>query len=61
MEDRRVLQAVGLTAAAVRRHPGKNFFTFPYDWRRDNRVAARRLKEQTNRWLREWRREQPDA
>ena len=37
--------------------PGKNFFTFPYDWRRDNRVAARRLKEQTDRWLREWRRE----
>jgi pimeloyl-ACP methyl ester carboxylesterase len=32
-----------------------------YDWRRDNRVAARRLKEQTNRWLGEWRREQPDA
>jgi hypothetical protein len=24
--------------------PGKNFFAFPYDWRRDNRVAARRLK-----------------
>src|SRR5215475_8010333 len=21
--------------------PGRNFFTFPYDWRRDNRVAAR--------------------
>jgi hypothetical protein len=41
--------------------PGKNFFTFPYDWRRDNRVAARRLKEQTDRWLWEWRRESPDA
>ena len=41
--------------------PGRNFFTFPYDWRRDNRVAARRLKEQTDRWLREWRRESPDA
>jgi hypothetical protein len=44
VEDRRVLQAVGLPAAAVRRHPGKNFFTFPYDWRRDNRaprVASR--------------------
>ena len=44
-----------------RRHPGKSFFAFPYGWRRDYRVAARRLKEQTNRWLREWRREQPDA
>ena len=41
--------------------PGRNFFTFPYDWRRDNRVAARRLKEQTDRWLWEWRRESPDA
>jgi hypothetical protein len=41
--------------------PGRNFFTFPYDWRRDNRVAARRLKEQADRWLREWRRESPDA
>ena len=41
--------------------PGKNFFPFPYDWRRDNRVAAHRLKEQTDRWLREWRRESPDA
>jgi hypothetical protein len=41
--------------------PGENFFPFPYDWRRDNRVAARRLKEQTDRWLREWRRESPDA
>ena len=41
--------------------PGRNFFTFPYDWRRDNRVAARRLKEQTDRWLSEWRRESPEA
>jgi hypothetical protein len=41
--------------------PGKNFFTFPYDWRRDNRVAARRLKEQADRWLWQWRQESPDA
>ena len=41
--------------------PGKNFFAFPYDWRRDNRVAAHRLKEQSDRWLWEWRRESPDA
>jgi hypothetical protein len=41
--------------------PGRNFFAFPYDWRRDNRVAARRLKEQTDHWLREWRRESPEA
>ena len=31
---------------------GKNFFEFPYDWRRDNRVAARRLKRQSADWLR---------
>ena len=41
--------------------PGKNFFAFPYDWRRDNRIAARRLKEQTDRWLLEWRKESPGA
>jgi hypothetical protein len=41
--------------------PGRNFFTFPYDWRRDNRVAARRLKEQTDRWLWQWRQESPEA
>ena len=41
--------------------PGRNFYTFPYDWRRDNRVAARRLKEQADRWLWEWRKESPEA
>ena len=41
--------------------PGKNFFVFPYDWRRDNRVAARRLKEQADRWLWQWRQESPEA
>src|SRR4029077_7034362 len=25
-----------------------NFFPFPYDWRRDNRVAARKLKQFIN-------------
>jgi pimeloyl-ACP methyl ester carboxylesterase len=34
---------------------GKNYFEFPYDWRRDNRVSARRLKRQTEAWLRAWR------
>lgn len=34
---------------------GKNFFPFPYDWRRDNRVAARKLRRQTREWLRRWR------
>jgi hypothetical protein len=30
---------------------GLNFFEFPYDWRRDNRVAARRLQKQSSKWL----------
>jgi hypothetical protein len=41
--------------------PGKNLFTFPYDWRRDNRIAAHRLKERTDRWLWQWQHESPDA
>ena len=28
---------------------GRNLFEFPYDWRRDNRVAARRLQRQGRR------------
>jgi hypothetical protein len=34
---------------------GRNLFEFPYDWRRDNRVAARRLQRQSGEWLKEWR------
>ncbi|MGY1762409.1 hypothetical protein ACI79G_16010 [Geodermatophilus sp. SYSU D00779] len=34
---------------------------FPYDWRRDNRVAARRLQQRAAEWLIERRREHPDA
>jgi len=34
---------------------GRNLFEFPYDWRRDNRVAAQRLKRQSRTWLNEWR------
>lgn len=43
--------------------PGENFFEFPYDWRRDNRVAARRLARATHGWLTRWREvsAQPDA
>jgi len=41
--------------------PGKNLFAFPYDWRRDNRIAARQLAEQAPRWLGNWRRESGNA
>jgi pimeloyl-ACP methyl ester carboxylesterase len=34
---------------------GRNLFEFPYDWRRDNRVAARRLQRQAYEWLDAWR------
>jgi pimeloyl-ACP methyl ester carboxylesterase len=35
--------------------PGVNFFEFPYDWRRDNRVSALRLARQSRDWLKAWR------
>ena len=34
---------------------GRNLFEFPYDWRRDNRVAARRLQRESQVWLNDWR------
>jgi pimeloyl-ACP methyl ester carboxylesterase len=34
---------------------GANFFEFPYDWRRSNRVAARRLQSESTQWLETWR------
>jgi len=40
---------------------GKNFFTFPYDWRRDNRANARRLQAESREWLATWRLRYPDA
>jgi hypothetical protein len=34
---------------------GLNYFEFPYDWRRDNRVAARKLARSCAGWLEAWR------
>lgn len=34
---------------------GENYIEFPYDWRRDNRVAARRLARLAPVWLNAWR------
>jgi hypothetical protein len=34
---------------------GQNYFEFPYDWRRDNRVAASKLQRNSHEWLKEWR------
>jgi Lecithin:cholesterol acyltransferase len=48
----------GLTArlrSALGLELGKNMFEFPYDWRRDNRVSARRLQHLSHEWLSSWR------
>ncbi|MPZ45449.1 MAG: hypothetical protein GEV05_19070 [Betaproteobacteria bacterium] len=34
---------------------GRNYFSFPYDWRRDNRMSARRLESAAMDWLETWR------
>jgi pimeloyl-ACP methyl ester carboxylesterase len=39
----------------------ENLFTFPYDWRRDNRVAARRLERQSREWLDRWKQSSGNA
>ena len=39
---------------------GENYFELPYDWRRDNRVAARKLHRLSDGWLRRWRDSHPD-
>jgi pimeloyl-ACP methyl ester carboxylesterase len=40
---------------AVNPYPPGNYFEFPYDWRRDNRVAARRLEKLVRCRLKQWR------
>ena len=39
---------------------GENLFDFPYDWRRDNRVAARKLQRNAEQWLQNWRQKSGD-
>jgi pimeloyl-ACP methyl ester carboxylesterase len=41
--------------AQFKLEPGQNYFELPYDWRRDIRVAARKLQTQVRKWLPEWR------
>jgi pimeloyl-ACP methyl ester carboxylesterase len=40
---------------------GVSYIEFGYDWRRDNRVAARRLAATCRRALAAWRQQSPDA
>lgn len=53
------IDGYGKVAAKIKEQldvtPGLNFFEFPYDWRRDNRVHARRLAEDSRKWLKTWR------
>jgi hypothetical protein len=45
-----------LLAESFDTRAGENVFEFPYDWRRDHRVAARRLARLSAEWLSSWRR-----
>jgi pimeloyl-ACP methyl ester carboxylesterase len=45
----------------LRLEPGTSWFELPYDWRRDNRVAARKLKREAEGWLARRRQTHPDA
>jgi len=45
----------------LRLEPHANYFEFPYDWRRDNRVAARKLQRESAVWLARRREDYPDA
>ncbi len=36
---------------------GRNYFEFPYDWRRDNRVSARKLASFCDEKLASWRKD----
>ena len=55
------IDGYGKVAETIKREldvtPGLNFFEFPYDWRRDNRVHARRLARESREWLRAWRKQ----
>ncbi len=46
--ERYLIDQLGLEA-------GRNYFSFPYDWRRDNRVIAKRLESSAMDWLKAWR------
>ena len=61
MEDRRLQQDRRLPGPAVLSGPGETYLEFPYDWRRDNRVAAHRLAASAREWLDRARTVHPDA
>lgn len=40
---------------------GRNYFELPYDWRLDNRVAAKKLQQLSRKWLDDWRQSSGNA
>jgi hypothetical protein len=54
-----IARMITKTFRVLRSHIGDdkpaNFIEFPYDWRRDNRVAARQLQTVADRMLHAWR------
>lgn len=61
--SRTIRETFDVTAGSVDGMSPANFYELPYDWRRDNRVAARQLKRLIDRQLPVWRdeRKDPDA
>jgi pimeloyl-ACP methyl ester carboxylesterase len=45
----------------LRLSPDANYYELPYDWRRHNRVAARKLRRESAEWLVRRRKTHPDA
>ncbi|MBA3855376.1 MAG: lecithin--cholesterol acyltransferase [Cyanobacteria bacterium PR.3.49] len=60
---KRLKDEFNLTVGSINDEKPANFFEFPYDWRRDNRQTASKLKALIDRALATWRedRELPDA
>ncbi len=52
---RLIQQEFDVTLGSINDNSPANFFKFPYDWRRDNRVAARLLKKLIDERLPQWR------
>ncbi|WP_327207983.1 lipase/acyltransferase domain-containing protein [Rhizobium johnstonii] len=53
--SRMIRNAFDVVGGAVTEDHAANYIEFPYDWRLDNRVSARRLEQLVNHRLRLWR------
>lgn len=50
-----ITEEFNVTKGEIHDNNPANFFEFPYDWRRDNRVAARKLQQLIDNRLPQWR------